>query len=139
MSNWAITNIQITDAFRQFGILDSTTSLLAIKVGQPSDASLTYDSVSSHLRSNVEGGLLPFKDEYIFGLHDMAKIRKVYRITLADAGGKGGRKKGAKAGAATNGVTSAPAIDGSATSSSVLEDRAEVEAVVLGIMAMKGS
>ncbi|KAF2093834.1 CGI-121-domain-containing protein [Rhizodiscina lignyota] len=133
-------NNNITDAFRHFGILDSTTALLVIKVGRASsDAAVTHDSVSAHLRANVEGQLLPFNDENIVGLSDMAKIRKLYKITSADAAGKGGKKKGARADGATNGVKAALDGGGKGGPLTAQEERVEMEAVILGTMAMKGS
>lgn len=126
-------HVKITDAFRHFGITDKTTSLIAVKVGGASEPATTRETVSDHLRAHVQGTLLPFKDEFLFAVSDVAKIRKLYRIASADGGGKGGKKKAGGAGEAAGGTSAATAGRAS------VEERAEMEAVVLGIMATKGA
>ena len=80
--------------------------------------------------------MLPFHEGSIFALSDVGKIRKLYKITLPHAGGKGGKKRG---GRPTNGVNVGRDDDGSVAPAVLAEERAEMEAVILGIMAMKGS
>lgn len=113
-------------------------SLIAVKVSQTS--SFTSSSgpsgtaISDHLRANVQGRLLPFTDEAVSSLTDMAKITKLYKLTSSDSGSKSSKRKAPK----MNGVSGAGApVEGE--SKGVVGDRAEMEAVILGIMAMKGS
>ena len=69
---------KIAESFRRFGIQDSTTNMLAIKVG--GDA----EKVRSHLMQQVEGTPVHFSDEVIAGMCDAAKVKKIYRVDLED-------------------------------------------------------
>jgi len=62
-------------------------------------------------------------------MSDPARIRKIYKL---NAPGRGGGGKGKKKGGEVNGV------DG-ANGSPVVDERAEMEGVVLGLMALRGS
>lgn len=121
--------LQIADSFRRFGISDTTRSLLAIKVANvttPSSAPApAFSAVQSHLRASVDGTPMPFTDESLRRTTDMAKVRKLYKL---DSGGEA--KKGAAEKTRTNGTA-----DGIGD----VDERREVEAVALGMMALKGS
>ena len=100
-----LTQRQIAESFRRFGIQDNTTNILAIKVG--SDA----EKIRSHLQQHVEGTPVEFSDDTIAGMCDAAKVKKTYKVDLADLTQK----------------------------SSAEAARREAEAFVLGVMALKGS
>lgn len=115
---------QIADSFRSFGLTASTTSLLAVKVGHVGSASVTAESVERHLEANVKGERIEFDDEGLAGMSDLGRIRKIYKLNAPDGGGKG-KKKGGE----VNGVNGDEERD----------ERAEMESVVLGLMALRGS
>ncbi|RDW57571.1 EKC/KEOPS complex subunit CGI121/TPRKB [Aspergillus mulundensis] len=68
----------IADSFRKFGISDTTCNLLVVKVSVTPD--ITHDSVAAHLAQNVQGTLLPFDDEALAGISDVAKIKRAYKL-----------------------------------------------------------
>lgn len=69
---------KIAESFRRFGISDTSTSILAIKVG--GDASL----IAAHLRKHVEGDPVGFTDGTLTKLCDPGKTRKIYRVDATD-------------------------------------------------------
>ncbi|KAF1990505.1 CGI-121-domain-containing protein [Aulographum hederae CBS 113979] len=112
-------NNNIATSFRTFGITPATTSLLAIKVS----STLTTEQIQSHLQEHVQGTSLPFSDASIAELNDLSKIRKIYKLDQP-AGKPGGARQGKK---------------GKNADQSAGEGRREMEAVVLGMMALRGS
>ncbi|KAF2494026.1 CGI-121-domain-containing protein [Lophium mytilinum] len=68
-------NNNIADAYRRFGIQDSTTSLLAIKIPL-SNPEITAESVSKHLGDAVEGESVAFGEEALKGVTDVKALRK---------------------------------------------------------------
>ncbi|OJJ53262.1 hypothetical protein ASPSYDRAFT_1164973 [Aspergillus sydowii CBS 593.65] len=68
----------IADSFRKFGISDTTSSLLVIKVSVTPD--ITHESVATHLAQNVQGTPLPFDDAALSGISDITKIKKAYKL-----------------------------------------------------------
>lgn len=82
---------------------------------------MTHDSVSQHLGSAVEGTSVELSEDgrELGEASDVHRIKKTYKITCA----KGG-KKGAKG------------INGEAGKK---DDRSDIEAVILGTIALKGS
>ncbi|KAL5361929.1 EKC/KEOPS complex subunit cgi121 [Aspergillus floccosus] len=71
-------NNNIADSFRRFGITDSTKDLLVVKVSVTPD--ITRESVAAHLAQSVEGTPVPFDDETLSGISDIAKIKKAYKL-----------------------------------------------------------
>lgn len=69
---------QIAESFRRFGITDSTTDLLVIKV--PVNPGITHESVAAHLAEHVQGTGVPFNDETLSGISDIGKIKKSYKL-----------------------------------------------------------
>ncbi|KAF2010537.1 CGI-121-domain-containing protein [Aaosphaeria arxii CBS 175.79] len=112
-------NNNIGESYRKFGIADSTTSLIAVKLGLAPE--ITNESVAKHLGEHVKGESVPLGEEgqELGQWADEAKLRKIYKLEPA---GGGKPKKGA-----VNG-------DGAA-----LDPRKEMEAVILGLMTIKGS
>lgn len=69
---------------RRFGVADTTKDLLVVKLPVTSD--ITADSVTKHLEKYVEATPVPFNDETISTMSDLAKIRKLYKLNqLASA------------------------------------------------------
>ncbi|GAB1206605.1 hypothetical protein APSETT445_005295 [Aspergillus pseudonomiae] len=68
----------IADSFRKFGISDSTKDLLVVKVSTTPE--ITHDSVATHLAQSVEGSPVPFNDETLSEIADVAKIKKAYKL-----------------------------------------------------------
>jgi EKC/KEOPS complex subunit CGI121/TPRKB len=86
--------IQILEAFRKFGIQDSTTNLLVIKVpiSNPKTTAsppklpiptpaTSIESIESHLRSSIQGIPLNLDDDTLTGICDLFKVRKAYKIS----------------------------------------------------------
>jgi EKC/KEOPS complex subunit CGI121/TPRKB len=71
-------NNNIGEAFRKFGICDTTSDLLVIKVS--TSASMTSESVRTHLENAVEGTCVDFNDENLRAVSDLGKIRKAYKV-----------------------------------------------------------
>ncbi|OGM43459.1 protein cgi121 [Aspergillus bombycis] len=68
----------IADSFRKFGISDSTKDLLVVKVSVTPE--VTHDAVATHLARSVEGSPVPFNDETLSEIADVAKIKKAYKL-----------------------------------------------------------
>ncbi|KAH6639175.1 kinase binding protein CGI-121-domain-containing protein [Boeremia exigua] len=118
----------IGEAYRLFGIADSTTAVIAVKLALGKDGrvdpGVSAEGVGEFLGRVVEGRSVEIEvggegegEEGLGARADVHRIKKVYKISCAK--GKGG--KGAKGG---NGGEK--------------DDRAGIESVVLGAMALKG-
>ncbi|KAF7859483.1 uncharacterized protein EAF02_010931 [Botrytis sinoallii] len=112
-------NNNIAESFRRFGITPTTTSLLVVKVAPASSAS----QISEHLSSVVEGEPVSFDDESLASMVDIARVKKLYKLNVT--GGGGGKKGGA------NGVNG--------KIESKVDERKELEVMVLGAMALRGA
>jgi EKC/KEOPS complex subunit CGI121/TPRKB len=126
-------NNNIGESYKKFGLSDSTTTLIAVKLPLAPgpegkdwaiDENISNESVSQHLGSVVEGTSVAIgeKGDELGEWCDIEKVRKVYKL-----GGDGGAKKGKK-GAVVNG-------DGAVKK----DERREMEVVILGTIALKGS
>ncbi|KAF2186761.1 CGI-121-domain-containing protein [Zopfia rhizophila CBS 207.26] len=111
----------IGESYKRFGISDSTTYLIAVKIGLGPET--TAESVMEHLSENVKGeAVLIGGGGLEIGMWaNEAKVRKVYKLENKDAAKK--EKNGA-----VNGVDRAEA-----------NQRQEVESVILGMVSLKGS
>jgi EKC/KEOPS complex subunit CGI121/TPRKB len=79
---------------------------------------VTLESVTEHLSANINGHLTPFTDRALSACHDIARIRKVYKVPAARA---------APSKKVTNGVHSS-------------DDNVKLlEAQVLGAMLLRGA
>ncbi|TGO78828.1 hypothetical protein BELL_0052g00030 [Botrytis elliptica] len=112
----------IAESFRRFGITPTTTSLLVVKVAPASSAS----QISERLSSVIEGEPVPFDDESLASMVDIARVKKLYKLNVT--GGGGGKKGGA------NGVNG---VNGKVESKA--DERKELEVMVLGAMALRGA
>lgn len=72
-------NNNIAESFRRFGVTETTKNLIALKIAVTPD--ITFDSVEAHLDSAVKGTSVEFNDENIKAVQDLAKIKKVYKLT----------------------------------------------------------
>lgn len=127
-------NNNIADSFRRFGVQDTTSSLLAIKVSTE-NAPVSADQVQSHLSESIEGTAIPFTDSSLADFTDLARIRKIYKLDAALPSQKG--KNPPKNKKQTNGATH---LNGATSEEAApRDDKKEMEACILGIMALKGS
>ncbi|EFQ99707.1 cgi121 [Nannizzia gypsea CBS 118893] len=72
-------NNNIADAFRRFGITDSTKDLLVVKVSTTPD--ITHESISKHLGEAIEGTQVAFDDATLSQITDISKIQKAYKLS----------------------------------------------------------
>ncbi|KAF1352850.1 CGI-121-domain-containing protein [Lizonia empirigonia] len=118
-------NNNIGESYKTFGITASTISLVAIKLPIRADgsvdAAVTQQSVSEHLRRVVEGESVPIGEEgrELGDMCEVHRVKKVYKIACA----KGGKK-------------AAKGVNGDAGKR---DDRSDLESVILGTIALKGS
>ncbi|OCL13121.1 CGI-121-domain-containing protein [Glonium stellatum] len=111
-------NNNIAESFRRFGINDTTRTLLAIKIS--TNLNVTAEGVERHLSSSITGVAIPFTNDALADITDLAKVRRIYKLDTGNANSNGSAGKKGKR-------------DKSA------DERIEIESVVLGIMALKGS
>jgi len=99
--------------------------LLAIKVlNVPNSAPATTDP-SAHLASVVQGTRIPFTNESLAPITDVARVRKIYKLDTPSEGTS--KVKGAKL---PNGVSQASTVE---------NEKKEMEKAILGLIAIKGS
>jgi EKC/KEOPS complex subunit CGI121/TPRKB len=115
-------NNNIGESYRKFGIADDTKSLIAVKLSLTPET--TSESVANHLRGVVQGESIDIgeRGEEIGAYADLQKLDATYKLGPVGGAKPGGGKKGA-----VNGT--APEDD----------KRKEMEAVILGMMTIKGS
>jgi EKC/KEOPS complex subunit CGI121/TPRKB len=116
---------QIAESFRRFGVQDTTTSLIAIKIipNVPAGSAEEQSEIARialHLQTHVQGGPTSFTDETLAEVSDVDRIRKMYKAPLPQI------PKGSK-GVVSNGVASQAA------------QKLDLEAILIGSMAIKGS
>ena len=68
----------MAESFRRFGITDTTTDLVVIKV--PIVSGITHESVAAHLGQHIKGSSLPFNDDTLSAISDIGKIKKAYKL-----------------------------------------------------------
>lgn len=75
-------NIQISEAYRRFGITPSSKHLIIAKVLITPQTTLTPSALNEHLLAHVKGMPVPFTDEALQAeqLTDWAKVRKYYKL-----------------------------------------------------------
>lgn len=117
-------NNNIGESYKTFGLTDKTTSLIAVKLPIKADGSIdpsvTHASVSQHLGSAVEGTSVALSADgaELGQAAEVHRIKKVYKISCS-------KGKAQKRGPAANGEAK--------------DDRSDIEAVVLGTIALKGA
>jgi len=126
-------NNNIAESFRRFGIADTTTSLLAVKILDASNSDLP--NPSAHLGASVEGTRVGLTGATLSEITDLSKIRKVYKLDSSSGQTAGGSKK-SKGGRASGTASTEKRTNGIHKQTDALK---EIEAVIIGIMALKGS
>jgi len=127
-------NNNIAESFRRFGILDTTSMLLAIKVLDTSSAArFGILDPSAHLASSVEGVRIDFNDASLKRTADLPRVRKIYKLDSVSnsVGGSNKKSKGARGSISTENQVNGAHDE--------IDSMKEMEAVILGIMALKGS
>ena len=117
-------NNNIGDAFRKFGIGDTTLDLLVIKVS--TSPSVTFESVRSHLESVVDGTCADFNDESLQVTSDLGKIGKAYKIDSSVS--SKGQIRSLKS-----------HMSGMSGIDPVAKERKELEIAILGAIALRGA
>ena len=75
-------NQNIGEAFRRFGVQESTKDIIVLKVA--TEPSTTLDSVQSHLDASIRGQEAPFADIHVQKASDLPRIRKIYKLNAAN-------------------------------------------------------
>ena len=101
----------------------TSTSLVVIKIS--TEPSVTVSRVSEHLSANLEGTMVDFNESNISRLTDMGRVKKIYKMD-DKMSGKEGRKKHSSQ------IKEAPSTE------QQMDDRKEIEMIVLGQMALRG-
>lgn len=114
-------NNNIGDAFRRFGIQDSSKDIVVVKVGDSaaSEANVTKQGVEEHLSGAIEGTPVDFSDDWLKDVCDVDKVRKNYKIAKPQQQGKGEKIMN---------------DDGTGR-----DERLDMETQVLGFMALRGA
>lgn len=110
-------NNNIGDAFKRFGIQDSSTNLVVVKVGDGEN--VTKAGVEEHLAGAINGTEVGFSDEWARGVCDLDRLRKTYKIAKPPSKGK--------------------VVNGDHGKDGAESEREELEAQVLGLMALRGA
>lgn len=79
-------NNNIGEAFRRFGIGETTKDLLVVKVATSKD--ITADAVQLHLDEQVKGEEVALDDDQIQKTSDIGRIRKIYKLSSTSNAGK---------------------------------------------------
>jgi len=108
---------QIGEAFRRFGVSETTENLLVIKVATQPE--ITQESVTRHLSDNIEGQEVTFEDASFGNVCDTTRIRKIYKIPSTTA-----RKTDKQ-------------VNGEAET--ILDQTKSLEVQILGSMALRGA
>ncbi|KIW09543.1 uncharacterized protein PV09_00416 [Verruconis gallopava] len=126
-------NNNIADSFRRFGVTDSTKHVLAVKVVAKQAQGVQPVDPETHLKAVVEGTHVDFNDENLKDIADLPQIRKLYKLDapLPSKAGKNKPKKAADNEASDSAQTNGINIE--------IDNVRDMEAVILGIMALKGS
>ncbi len=109
-------NNNIGEAFRRFGIQESTKTIVVLKVA--TGPSTTLESVQTHFDSSIKGQESPFEDSILQKASDLPRIRKVYKLNTTNV----------KQSKLVNGDSHPPG-----------NQHYELESQILGLMALRGT
>lgn len=109
-------NNNIAEAFRRFGVQESTKDIVVLKIA--TNQAITLESVQSHLTGSIQGTECSFTDSVLRSCSDLARIRKVYKLNT--------------------GVTKQPSVVNGNTEVGD-NDFAQLERQILGAMALRGA
>ncbi|GAB7363255.1 hypothetical protein MBLNU230_g3537t1 [Neophaeotheca triangularis] len=89
-------NNNIAESFRRFGVQETTTTLLAIKVHNARTTSTNpptspptstpETTTQQHLQSQIQGELQPLTDANLARHTDLSRVRKVYKLDAVPKG-----------------------------------------------------
>ena len=116
--------VKIGEAFRKFGIGDTTKDLLVVKIS--TSPPLDFEGVGEHLRSSIRGFPVDVNDENLRSVSDTLKIKKAYKLAttaLSKSGGKSDLQH----------------VNGEIESIGKHEKRRHMETSVLGAVALRGA
>lgn len=111
--------MQIAESFRRFGISDTTTNLLVIKLSTSPE--ITNESVRTHLEAVIQGESIEFCNQSLAKAVDVARVRKIYKLNVPSQ--PVGRKKQEASGP----IESEESV------------MTELEMLILGSIALKGA
>ncbi|EXJ61585.1 hypothetical protein A1O7_02013 [Cladophialophora yegresii CBS 114405] len=111
-------NNNIGEAFRRFGVSETTKNLLVLKVATSPE--ITLESVSQHLSANIKGQECAFSDAIFGKVADVERIRKVYKLRAATSPGRSTANANGDYGSSSNGSE-------------------DLEVQILGLMALRGA
>ncbi|KAI9773127.1 MAG: hypothetical protein M1840_008248 [Geoglossum simile] len=114
-------NNNIAESFRRFGISDTTTSLLAIKVS--TSPSVTHESVAQHLGLVVKGTLVEFSDKTLSEIADLARVKRIYRLNTGQSASPAKKRD----------------AEGNGADDAGLGGRKELETAIIGAIALRGA
>lgn len=80
--------LQISEAYRRYGITPETTNIIVIKILFPTadkPQPPTAEDVCAHLSQHVEGTAVPLTNEEIAKTTDWTKVKKYYKLNGAPA------------------------------------------------------
>ncbi|EMD69708.1 hypothetical protein GGP41_001162 [Bipolaris sorokiniana] len=129
-------NNNIGESYKKFGISDSSTAIIAVKLPLSAsapdgtyvkDESITNQTVSAHLGNVVHGSSIEIADngQELGSYCQLDKVRKVYKLASADR--------------ASRSNTTTKQANGDNHGNDSQDEKAYIESLVLGAMALKGS
>ncbi|KAF2755276.1 CGI-121-domain-containing protein [Pseudovirgaria hyperparasitica] len=123
-------NNNIGESFRRFGVAKSTTNLLVVKVPDH-DSTVTAQSIAEHLdtRIDIKGSSVAFSNETLAACSHIDNIKKIYKITDDSPTQQAKRKRNDKLHVNGDSSSDAPKI----------ENLQNIESIILGTMALRGS
>lgn len=89
-------------------------------------AEIANEGVQQHLSSSIEGKPIDFSDETLAQMTDLARVRKIYKLSTPAV--TKGRQTAKGNAAVVNGIMG-----------TMNHDRKEIEVNVLGLMALRGA
>ncbi|EUC50846.1 hypothetical protein COCMIDRAFT_81037 [Bipolaris oryzae ATCC 44560] len=132
-------NNNIGESYKKFGISDSSTTIIAVKLPLSAsapdgtyvkDESITNQTVSAHLSNVVHGSSIEITDngQELGFFCQLDKVRKVYKLASAD-----------RASQSNTTTTTTKQANGDNHGNDSQDEKAYIESLVLGTMALKGS
>ncbi|RKF82263.1 EKC/KEOPS complex subunit cgi121 [Golovinomyces cichoracearum] len=115
----------IATSFSQFGITPQTTDLIVVKIGEAS----LHESINSHLDKAIDGDAVEFTDAALKDVTDWSRVEKLYNLSSSNV-----KEKAAGKISTANNQMKFRKLDAIETPM-----RKEIEILVLGAMALKGS
>lgn len=135
-----LTRPKIATSLRTFGLGNTTTNLIVIKISTSPD--ITRETVAAHLSNAIEGDEVVFGDEELRRMTDLGAVRRIYRLGGSERGGRNSWEKERRKDGAVEGVGKekggAVAARGPLKGDGE-EETNELEVGILGLMALRGA